>query len=68
MISSIHNDLTIVMVRKKIVLLRKFASAILLLRQLGEISRMSRQKPQRLRSGEANFNACNICRKNIFVI
>ena len=39
-------------------LLRKFASAIRLPRQIGEIPKMPWQKPWQLLSAEANFNAC----------
>ena len=53
MISSIHNDLTIVMVRKKNNVTQKVCLGNLLPRQIGEIPRMPRQLP----TAEANFNA-----------
>ena len=57
MISSIHNDLTIVMVRKKNNVTQKVCLGNLLPRQIGEIPRMPWHKPRQLPSAEANFNA-----------
>ena len=56
MISCIHNDLTIFMVRKKNVT-QKVCLGNLLPRQIGEIPRMPRHKPRQLPSAAANFNA-----------